>query len=51
MDVVEIYLNSKTADKQNGTANCVFHLPNIEVAKDESVDDVLAKIEQELIKV
>ena len=35
MDVVEIYLNSKTTDKQNGTANCVFHLPNIEVAKDE----------------
>jgi len=35
MDVVEIYLNSKSANKQNGTSNCVFHLPNIEVAKDE----------------
>ena len=35
MDVVEIYLNSKTADKQNGTSNCIFHLPNVEVAKDE----------------
>ena len=32
---VEIYLNSKLANKQNGTSNCVFHLPNIEVAKDE----------------
>jgi hypothetical protein len=35
MDVVEIYLNSKTADKQKGTSNCIFHLPNVEVAKDE----------------
>ena len=35
MDVVEIYLNSKTANKQNGTSNCIFHLPNVEVAKDE----------------
>ena len=35
MDTVEIYLNSKTANKQNGTSNCIFHLPNVEVAKDE----------------
>ena len=35
MDTVEIYLNSKSANKQNGTSNCVFHLPNIEVNKDE----------------
>lgn len=35
MDTVEIYLNSKSANKKNGTSNCVFHLPNIEVAKDE----------------
>jgi hypothetical protein len=35
METVEIYLNSKSANKQNGTGNCVFHLPNIEVGKDE----------------
>lgn len=35
MDTVEIYLNSKTANKQNGSSNCIFHLPNVEVAKDE----------------
>ena len=34
-ETVEIYLNSKLANQQNGTSNCVFHLPNIEVAKDE----------------
>ena len=39
MDTVEIYLNSKTANKQNGTSNCIFHLPNVEVAKDEVAYD------------
>lgn len=35
-DVIEIYLNSKTADKlNNSTSSCTFHLPNIEVGKDE----------------
>ena len=34
---IEIYLNSKYANKyvNNTTANCIFHLPNIEVDKDE----------------
>ena len=34
---IEIYLNSKYANKyvNNTTANCIFHLPNIEVSKDE----------------
>ena len=34
---IEIYLNSKYANKyvDNTTANCIFHLPSIEVSKDE----------------
>jgi hypothetical protein len=35
-DVIEIYLNSRTANKQNGsTSSCIFNLPNIEVRQDE----------------
>jgi hypothetical protein len=35
-DVIEIYLNSKTANKQNdSTSSCTFNLPNIEVRQDE----------------
>jgi len=35
-DVIEIYLNSKTANKQNNsTSSCTFNLPNIEVRQDE----------------
>jgi hypothetical protein len=35
-DTIEIYLNSKTANKQNnGTSDVTFHLPPIEVLKDE----------------
>jgi hypothetical protein len=35
-DTIEIYLNSKSANKQNnGTSDVLFHLPPIEVRKDE----------------
>lgn len=36
-ETLEIYLNSKSSNKQNSTADCFFHIPHIDINKNEKV--------------
>ena len=46
LDIIEIYLNSKNANSfpSEYTSDAVFHIPNIEIAKNEKAYRTISKL-------